>query len=113
MGDITLSQVATGLLAFAAAFITISNAVERFIKTVKAAKAPQDEVAEQVKELQEWRAEVDKRLDKGSQHFDAIDASNRVTQRALLALLEHGIDGNNIEQMQQAKTELQTHLINR
>lgn len=31
----------------------------------------------------------------------------------LLALLDHGIDGNNIEQMQHAKEELQNHLINR
>ena len=32
---------------------------------------------------------------------------------ALLALLDHGIDGNNISQMQEAKTALQNHLINR
>ena len=55
----------------------------------------------------------EKKLDNDKHHFDAIDASNRVTQLALLALLDHGIDGNNIDQMQHAKEELQTHLINR
>ena len=32
---------------------------------------------------------------------------------ALLALLDHGIDGNNIEQMKQAKEDLQRHLVER
>ena len=45
--------------------------------------------------------------------FDAIEAGNRVTQLAILALLDHGIDGNNVKQMQDAKEELQNHLINR
>lgn len=101
------------ILAGASAIVLLSNAVEKIIKAWKSAKAPHDELASQVKALQVWKVEVDKRLDRGGQHFDAIDASNRVTQLALLALLDHGIDGNNIEQMQQAKTELQTHLINR
>jgi len=45
--------------------------------------------------------------------LDSLDEGNRATQRALLALLDHGIDGNNIEQMQHAKEALQNHLINR
>ena len=31
-------------------------------------------------------------------------------QRALLALLSHGIDGNEIDGMRRAKTELETYL---
>ena len=103
----------TTILAVASAIVLLSNAAEKIIKAWKSAKAPHNELADQVKALQEWKAEVDKRLDRGGQHFDAIDASNRVTQLALLALLDHGIDGNNIDQMQHAKEELQTHLINR
>jgi len=34
-----------------------------------------------------------------------------VTQRALLALLAHGIDGNHLPQMEEAKQELELHLI--
>lgn len=101
------------ILAGASAIVLLSNAVEKIIKAWKSAKAPHEEQSGRIKALEDWRKEVDKRLDRGSQHFDAIDASNRVTQLALLALLDHGIDGNNIDQMQQAKTELQTHLINR
>lgn len=101
------------VLAALGAIVLFGNAFDKIIGAWKVAKAPNVQQGEDIKELQEWRKEVDKRLERGSGHFDAIDASNRVTQLALLALLDHGIDGNNIDQMQHAKEELQTHLINR
>jgi hypothetical protein len=45
--------------------------------------------------------------------LEAIEEGDRVSQVALLALLDHGLDGNNKEQMQAAKQKLQAHLINR
>ena len=42
-----------------------------------------------------------------------LEEENIVTQRALLALLAHGIDGNDIEAMRKAKTELTDYLIER
>ena len=99
------------ILAVASAIVLLSNAAEKIIKAWKSAKAPHDELAGQVKALQEWKVEVDKRLDRGGQHFDAIDASNRVTQLALLALLDHGIDGNNLKQMEDAKSDIIKNLI--
>lgn len=101
------------LLAVAAAVNTLGSAVEKIAKARNAAKAPNEAQDARLDALEEWRKDVDRRLEKGSVHFDAIDASNRVTKLALLALLDHSIDGNNIQQMQDAKAELQQHLINR
>ena len=56
---------------------------------------------------------MDRKLSNDHEHITSIDRGERGTQRALLALLDHGIDGNNIRQMQDAKEELQNHLINR
>lgn len=103
----------TTILAAASAIVLLSNAGEKIVKAWKAAKAPNIALDGRVTELENWRRDVDKRHDKNVRHFEDIDASNRVTQLALLALLDHGIDGNNIDQMQHAKEELQTHLINR
>lgn len=102
-----------GLLAAAGFVNTVGAAVERIAKAVNAAKAPQATQDDRLDALEKWREEVDRRLDKGSQHFSTLDEGSRVTQLALLALLDHGIDGNNITQMQHAKEELQKHLINR
>lgn len=113
MDNITPGAIMTLVLAGASGFVLIANAVEKIVKAVKAAKAPNLKQDERLNALEAWRADVDRKLMNDNIHLTNIDSDNRVTQRALLALLDHGIDGNNIEQMQHAKEELQDHLINR
>lgn len=103
----------TILLAAASAVVLLANAAEKIVKAYKAAKAPNVKQDERLESLESWRKEVDRELTGDKSRLEAIDAGNRVTQRALLALLDHGIDGNNIKQMQHAKEELQEHLISR
>lgn len=50
-------------------------------------------------------------LKNDKQRLDRMDEGQHVTMQALLALLDHNLDGNNIDQMQQAKKALQKHLI--
>lgn len=97
----------------AAAIVLLANAVEKIMAAARLAKAPNARQDERLDKLEEWRKEVDQRLVRGNAHFEAIDEGSRVMQKALLALLAHGIDGNNTEQMQRAKEDLETHLINR
>ena len=52
-------------------------------------------------------------LSNDKKQLDEIHDGLRASYQAQLALLDHGIDGNNIKQMQDAKTVLQKHLINR
>lgn len=113
MDQLTPSMAWTALLGFASAVLLIANAAEKIVKAWKAAKAPNVQQNERLDALETWRREVDKKLADDHDRLRGIDSGNRVTQRALLALLDHGIDGNNIEQMQHAKEELQEHLINR
>jgi plasmid rolling circle replication initiator protein Rep len=113
MGDFTAAEIWTGILAAASAIVLLSNAIEKIIKAVHAAKAPNVKQDERLAELEEWRKKVDQSLAKDLDRFEALDEGERVTQRTLLALLDHAIDGNNIEQMQRAKEALQNHLINR
>ena len=113
MENITPGAILTTVLAGASAFVLIAQAVEKIVHAVKAAKAPNVRQDERLEALEEWKRDVDEKLKKDNDRLRAIDDGNRVTQRALLALLDHGIDGNNIKQMQHAKEELQDHLINR
>lgn len=101
------------VLAVAGVVNTLGSAVEKIIKVVKAAKTPNEAQNDRLDELERWRKDVDQRLVNGNTHFDSIDASTRVTQRALLALLSHGIDGNNIKDMEAAKHEIETYLISK
>jgi len=113
MSEWTPAEIWAAILAAASAIVLLANAAEKIGKAVQNAKAPNLQQNQRIEALEKRMEAAEKKLDNDKHHFDAIDASNRVTQVALLALLDHGIDGNNIDQMQHAKEELQTHLINR
>jgi hypothetical protein len=113
MENVTPAEIWTIILAVASGLVLLANAAEKIVKAYKAAKAPNDQQNKRLDALEEWKRDVDRKLLNDNAHLNAIDEGTRVTQRALIALLEHGIDGNNIKQMQDAKSELQNHLINR
>ena len=99
-----------GLLAVAGAISTICTAGNWILRLVQVLKAPNAEQDKQLAEIQEWRKGVDQKLDNDNKRLLRKEEGDRVTQRALLALLAHGIDGNHQKQMEEAKEELQNHL---
>lgn len=103
----------TEILAWASAFVLLANAAEKIAKAVQAARAPNVKQDERLKDLEEWRKEVDRKLSSDKLQLAEIHEGLRASYQAQLALLDHGIDGNNIKQMQDAKEALQQHLINR
>lgn len=113
MEGITVTNLWALILAGASALVLLANAGEKVAKIIQGMKAPNANQDKRLDELEEWRKSVDRILAADKKHLDSIDEGNRATQRALLALLAHGIDGNNIKQMQDAKDELNSYLINR
>ena len=108
-----MEDIVTTVLAVAGGFSTLAVAANWFVKLVQALKAPNAKQDKDIAELKEWRKGVDEKLDNDNRRLSTIAESDRITQRALLALLAHGIDGNHQKQMEEAKEELQNHLINR
>lgn len=109
----TPAEMWTAVLAVASAIVLLSNAAKAIAQAWQTAKAPNAAQNARLDALEAWRKDVDGKLARDFGRFKDLDDGERVTQRALLALLDHGIDGNNIEQMRHAKEELQNHLINR
>lgn len=103
----------TVVSAALAAIVLISNAVEKIVKAWKAAKAPNDAQNERLDDHEKRLMAAEEKLNSDRDRFESIDEGMHVTQRALLALLDHGLDGNNVKQMQDAKNGLQNYLINR
>ena len=99
------------VLAVAGAISTLGGAANWLVKLVQVFKAPNAEQDKRLEKLEKHMEEVDGYLAKDKVRLDGIDDSTRVTQRALLALLAHGIDGNHQKQMEEAKEELELHLI--
>lgn len=113
MDNINFSELWPSLLAVASAIVLLGNAAEKIAAAWQKVKAPNVTQDKRLDAVEKHLEEVDKFLDTDKKRLDIIEDGNRATQRALLALLDHGIDGNNIAQMQEAKTALQNHLINR
>ena len=122
MGDLTPGEIFAILcgllLAAAGAINTVGSAVEKIAKARKAAQAPNEEQNRQLRELQEWRMEMEKwreevgrKLTSDKAELSEIKDGLQAIFQGQLALLDHGLDGNNVEQMQNAKTVLQHHLI--
>lgn len=109
----TPSELWTWFLGACVAIATISGAGAALGAWLKRARRPETEREERISRLEGRVDRHDELLANDKRRLESIDNGNRVTQRALLALLDHGIDGNNMEQMRQAKEDLQRHLIER
>lgn len=110
MENLTPAVIWTAVLAIASAVVLLSNAAEKIVKAWKAARAPNAKQDERLTALEKWKETVDEKLNRDNDRLDDIKEGTEVTQQALLALLDHGIDGNNIKQMQDAKEALYKHL---
>lgn len=113
MENLTAGELWPIVLAVASAIVLLSNAGEKIVKLITAAKRPNDEQNKRIDTLEADMADVKRKLSNDKAHLETIDEGNRASQKALLALLDHGIDGNNIKQMEEAKEALRQHLINK
>lgn len=92
---------------------TVGSAAERIAKIIKAVRAPNDTQDEQLAEHREQLQLAFKYLERDFKRLETLEEGNRITQRALMGLLAHGIDGNNIEELEEAKKAIQAYLINK
>ena len=96
-----------------AAIVLIGNAVEKIGKAVAAARKPNEQQDAAIRGLEVRMEAVERKLVNDKTRLDAYEAGMRVSQQALLALLDHSLDGNNIKQMEEAKNAIQKHLLNK
>lgn len=113
MQNFTANDVWFAIVVVVVVGMAIMNVVDKFISLKKKVKEPEDLQNTEIADIKHRLDKVERKLDNDNTHLSMIDESNRITQRALLALLSHGIDGNNTKQMEEAQAELQNHLINR
>ncbi len=108
-----MDKTAQLIVAICAGFSTICVAVGWVVKIIRAIKAPSKELEQRISALEELNKTHAGYLDADKKRLAALEEGNRMTAKAILALLDHGIDGNDIEAMKTAKVELQDYLIRR
>lgn len=106
MNDETLLLIGAVVVGLPGAINTIGSAVEKVFKAKKAMAAPNEEQNKRLDELEKRMTVAESKLNNDHEELTEIHESNRINALALIALLDHSLDGNNITQMQNAKDEL-------
>jgi hypothetical protein len=107
-----MTEWGAAILAAASAIVLLSNAAEKIVRAIKAAKAPEQHQNKEIKEIKIRLDKVETKLETDKQQIADIREGNHVLTKGMFALLEHGINGNNIAQMKEAKHDVETYLIN-
>lgn len=100
------------LLAISGAVTTVGGAVEKIAKIFRAAKAPEKAQDAEITEIKTRLDKVEREQASDEEAIADTKECNRVLTKGMLALLEHGINGNNIDQMRDAKNDVEAYLIN-
>lgn len=119
-GALTPQEFWTILMACCSALITISAAVSIVISAIKKLKEPENVQNQKLEDISKKIDSIEARLKIHEEYFNndnrrisAIEEGNRVTQKALLALMSHAINGNNVEELKKAENTLREYLINK
>lgn len=88
---------------------------------IRFTKKPTDAMKERLQTLEdrldsmdEWKDDVERRLNDDDSHFKALDESNKVTQRALLAIMDNALGNEDGEaELKDARKMLYEHLSGR
>lgn len=113
MGTITVGDAWGWIAAAFGAFLLICNVWDRVAAIKAKAQEPNQTQDERIQHLEEHKKHTDGCLARDNDAIKKLSEGNRCTQRALLALLDHALDGNNVKQMETAKQELISNLINK
>ena len=113
MGDTAITFTLSDVLWLCGAVCTVAAAIAVFYRAMVKAHEPEhiqdqrlDALEQQVKKFAEY-------LDRDNRRLNSLDEGNRVTQQALLALMSHAINGNDIDKLSKAKDDLESYLINK
>lgn len=93
--------------------ISLATVITLIYAFIKFTGTPNKTQNERLDELERWRKSVETRLITGDEHFRRVDEGNKITQKALLALMKHAINGNDIDDLKKAEKSLEEYLVDK
>lgn len=108
-------DVLSSILALVLQCVTFITVIYGFVKFTQ---KPTESLDNRVTSLEKWRDDTEKRLAQGNLHFQANDESNRVTQSALVAIMDAMSQMDTVPpearaEIKQRKKELMDYLTDR
>lgn len=99
------------IIAICIAITTVSAAVAVIIKAYQLLKKPERTQNERITTLETEVKAIKSFLNNDNKRLKSLEDGHRVEQQALLALLSHALNGNDIDSLKDAKTKLENYLI--
>lgn len=107
MEYIRIAGAVLGVVIQCATVITIIYGLSKFLGRPNASQN------QRIDALESDMKQVKERLDNGDKHFGTVDEGSKITQKALLALIDHAIDNNHVDKLMEVKDDLQSYLIDK
>ena len=114
----TPSQLVTMILAVCGGIVSVSAAVTVIARVIAKAKQPEKIQNDRISKCEQRLDDNDKKFEKYDGFFKnddarlkAIEESNKIILNALLALMKHAINGNDIDNLKQSQKELEAYLV--
>lgn len=101
------------LVLYFGLLLTILNIIDRVTLLREKAKSPQKEMEHRLTQLEDKVEKLSAYATNDNSRIENLEEGGRVLLKSLGALLSHGIDGNNIQEMKLAREELNEYLIRR
>ena len=97
-----------------AGVLTVVNLIEKIVSSVKKSQEPTKDLEKRIEELERKNEVEYKAIFKDyEKKITNIEEASKLTQRALLALLKHSLDGNNTDALTDVEKDLETFLCNK
>lgn len=116
----TPSELVGFITAIGGAIVTIGAVITLIFKLVNKAKEPEikqnerlDALETDVKQIKEQNKVFTQYFINDDRRFKEIEKSAKITQGALLALLKHALNGNDLTTLKDAEKELEAYLIDK
>lgn len=93
--------------------LTTLNIIDRIFLIKDRASAPHKEHEQRLNCLEEEVRGIKAKLSNNNERIENLEKGGRVLLKSMGALLNHGIDGNNIEEMRVCREEVNDYLIGR
>ena len=112
-GEATITFSVSDIVWICGAICTMSAALAVICSVLKKAREPEDLQNTRLDALEAQVKKFAEYLDRDNRRLNTLDEGNRVTQRALLALMSHAINGNDVDELVKAKKSLENYLIDK
>jgi exonuclease VII small subunit len=101
------------LVLYGGLLLTILNIIDRSTILKEKTEKPRKELEERVDSLDNRIAEIENKLKNYDYRVIQLEDGVKVLLRSMSALLSHSIDGNNLDEMKDARDDLNEYLISK